>query len=74
MAKKRYLLRQQYEKYTLVVVIEDPRIEDGTVYGVKVGNFTGWENHDALYERCDPVEYLAGGGPWTITEFKGRLM
>jgi hypothetical protein len=62
------------EHSTFVAIIDLPEIKDGVVVGDLVGKFIGWDNqHNELFQRVEPVHFMAGGGPWTLIEYKGEL-
>lgn len=69
----KYLFTQRSGNVTTLVIVENPSIENGTVYAKKVGQFAGWSDHKEVYEACEPVEFIAGGGPWNMTEYKDQL-
>ena len=70
----RYLFSQQQGNSTTLVIVENPRVENGTVYATQVGVFAGWEdNCEYVYKSCAPVQFIAGGGPWSMTEYTRQL-
>ena len=70
----RYLFSQTHGNSTTLVIVENPRVENGTVYATQVGAFAGWDdNHEYVFEACAPVQFIAGGGPWNMTEFTRQL-
>lgn len=69
----RYLFSQAHGNSTTVAIIENYEVKDGTVYATKVGKFAGWINGEEVYEACSPVKFIAGGGPWSMTEYVGQL-
>ena len=70
----RYLFSQTHGHSTTLVIVENPEIKDGTVYATKVGVFAGWdEAREEVYEACTPVKFIAGGGPWSMTEYTRQL-
>ena len=61
------------EHSTFVAIIDLPEIKDGMVVGDLVGTFIGWDNqHNELFKRIEPLHFMAGGGPWTLIEYKGE--
>ena len=71
---KNYLFEQKSGNSTRLVILQNPVVKEGTVYGTMVGAFAGWEeNHEEIYRECDPVEFIAGGGPWSMREYKKEL-
>ena len=71
----RYLFSQAHGNSTTLVIVENPRIHNGTVYATKVGNFGGWnDEHEYVFESCSPAKFMGGGGPWTLTEYKEQLL
>lgn len=74
--KKNFLFVQKSNNSTLYVILQDPAIKDGVVYGKKVGVFAGFddENNDELiFRKCDPIDFMAGFGPWTMNEYTKEL-
>ena len=70
----RYLFSQSHGNSTTLVIVENPEVKEGTVYATKVGRFAGWNDaNKKVYESCSPVEFIAGGGPWSMTEYTGQL-
>ena len=70
-----YLFVQSSSNSTLSVIIDNPRIENGTVYATQIGIFSGWNNkREEVYQACSPVDFIAGGGPWSMTEFTDKLI
>jgi hypothetical protein len=71
----RYLFSQTTVNSTTLVIVKDPTIQNGTVYATKIGEFAGWNNaRERVYQSCTPVQFIAGGGPWTLTEFTDPLI
>lgn len=57
-------------------ILKDVKITDGIVRGTQVGVFEGYNTHgdgSPIYAPCDPREYIAGGGAFTLVEFKEEL-
>ena len=70
----RYLFSQSSGNTTTIAIVENPDIKAGTVYAIQVGEFTGWNDEGkAVYKACSPKNFIAGGGPWTLTEYTGKL-
>ena len=69
----KYLFSQHSGNTTTLVIVENPRVENGTVYAKKVGRFAGWRDQEEVYEACEPVGFIAGGGPWNMTEYTDQL-
>lgn len=69
----KYLFRQNFGNVTILAIVENPRVENGTVYAKKVGEFVGWSNNKEMFEACTPVEFIAGGGLWNMTEYTDQL-
>ena len=74
----KYLFKQtvgnQNGTSTTLVILENPQIKDGTVYATKIGQFHGWnEAKEEVFSSCSPVRFIAGGGPWNMTEYTGIL-
>lgn len=71
----RYVFSQPCGNSTMLAIVENVEIIDGIVYATKVGKFAGWNDaKEHVYEACQPVEFIAGGGPWTLTGYKGQLL
>ena len=61
--------------HTMLAILEDVRIEDGTVSATQIGQFDGWaDDRTERYVRCEPKQFIAGGGPWTLTEYTKPLL
>ena len=71
----RYLFEQTSGNTTKLAIMKNPEIKDGTVFAKKVGEFAGWNGPgERVYQSCTPVQFIAGGGPWTLTEFTDPLI
>ncbi len=63
------------EHSTYIAIIDLPEIKDGIVVGDLVGEFIGWDTQrNELFKSVEPKHFMAGGGPWTLVEFKGELL
>ncbi len=70
----KYLFSQSSGNSTTRVIIENPVVKDGVVYATKIGKFVGWDDErKEIYTTCTPVKFIAGGGPWNMTEYKGKI-
>ena len=70
----RYLFTQCHGSSTTLVIVEDPKVVDGTLYATKIGQFSGWnDEEEEVYKACSPVRFIAGGGPWTLEEYTSQL-
>ena len=70
----KFLFSQKHGNTTVVVILENPEIKEGIVYATKVGAFEGWGfEHEEIYKSCPPVKFIAGGGPWCMTEYTDEL-
>ena len=59
---------------TVLAIVENPEVKDGTLYATKVGIFDSWNwAGEEVYKACIPVEFIAGGGPWTLEKYFGKL-
>lgn len=70
----KYLFVQTSGNSTFMAILENILVKDGTVYATKVGQFSGWVDSEAVYEACEPVQFIAGGGPWHMSEYKEELL
>ena len=71
----RYLFTQSHVNTTTLLILANPTFKDGIVFATKVGVFAGLdENGNQAFQACEPVKYIAGGGPWELTEFTGNLI
>lgn len=70
----RYLFQQSNGNSTTYAIVEKPSIKDGIVHATQVGKIAGWNKAgDLCFQPCPPVDFIAGGGPWTLTEYQGQL-
>ena len=69
-----YLFAMPHGNSATKVIVEEPEIKDGVVRAVKVGTFGGWNhNGEEMYDACEKMQFIAGGGCWTLTEFRQEL-
>lgn len=60
---------------TLFVVLEDLEIKGDYVKGTKVGKLLNFDiNGNPVFAHTERTEFMAGGGPWTIEEYKHDLV
>lgn len=70
----KFLFSQRSENATTLVIVENPKVKENTVYATQVGVFNGWNDEGKeIYKACSPVKFIAGGGPWTLTEYTEEL-
>ncbi|MBR2704339.1 MAG: hypothetical protein IKE91_02610 [Clostridia bacterium] len=74
--KKQYMLTMATSSNsTLYVILEEPQIKDGYVTGTKVGRLLNFDiNGQPVFEGTEKIEFMAGGAPWTMEEYKGDLI
>ena len=74
--KMRYLLTLHAGNSSVFIIVENPRFQKkGVVKATQVGKLEGFDekSHELVFTACEPIEFIAGGGPWTMTEYKGTL-
>ncbi len=71
-----YLLERKIGNAIERFIVEEPEVKDGTVYATKVGEPACYNDSHGFpaYKRIEPVKYIAGGAPFSLTEFKRELM
>ena len=70
----RYIFSQQQGNSTILVIVENPEVKEGTVYATKVGDVAGLTTERKIvFKACAPVKFVAGGGPWDMTEYTEKL-
>ena len=70
----RYIFSQQQGNSTNIVIVENPEVKEGTVYATKVGEIAELTTEGkVVFQACTPVKFIAGGGPWDMTEYTKKL-
>ena len=60
---------------TLVVILENPLVKDNYIEGMKVGELSHIDpNGTLVFAGIEENKFIAGGGPWTLEEFKDDLI
>lgn len=59
---------------TMMAIVANPRFgEHGIMRATKVACFDGLTNRGKhCYRECDPVEFIAAGGPYTLEEYEWK--
>ena len=70
-----YVFEQRSGDTVLKLLVTNPQTTDGGVlHATKIAQFNGFDNScKPVFTTCEPCDFIAGGGPWTLTEFKGIL-
>ncbi len=60
---------------SISAILEDIHIwENGVAKATKVAEAAGFnEDGSIIYRRCQPREFIAGGGPYTLQEYLGSI-
>ena len=67
----RYQFEQRCgDSSTYYAILEKVTVDAGTIYATKVADLDNY----GQYKACLPVEFVAGGGAWTMTRFEGELV
>ncbi len=56
---------------TSYAIIKNPKFSNGVITATQVGELDGFADDGSLaFKKCDEREFIAGGGPYTLTEVK----
>lgn len=70
-----YEFSQRVGNTTVFAIVTNLKFEDGVMTATKVGELDDiLSTKDKVYCKCEPVKFIAGGGPYILEEYKKALM
>lgn len=71
---KKYKFTMHTGNTTTIAIVSDPIFDNGVVKARMVGECNGFNvNGGYAFKKCNPHEFIAGGGGYTLEEYNGEI-